>query len=148
MRVPARRVVADVGLAVTLLYLSFWTYETANFLVLSLSGMQASISTNGIFPTGTAALSNAPTWSPLAKVLQTAISGLAALSVVYVARKRNLLVTEISAICLLSVFLSSFYWEALALIPYISYPIHVSVFVGVTATVEFVLFTLMNRRHV
>ena len=138
--------VADGMLAIVLLYLSFWIYETANFVVLSLWGVQASISMNGIFPAGTASLSNTSTWNPSAKVVQTALCGLATISVAYASKRSRFLITEISAICVLSVFLSSFYWEALTLIPRISYPIHISVFVGLTAAIEFALFTVMNRK--
>ena len=148
MRIPAVRAFADVGLAIVLLYLSFWIYEAANFVALSLWGAQASISMNGIFPAGTASITTFSTWSPAAKVIQTALSGLAIIPVAFGAKKTRFLITEISAICVLSVFMSSFYWEALTLIPEISYPIHVSVFVGLTAAVEFALFTLLNRTRI
>ncbi|MDA4118808.1 MAG: hypothetical protein OK455_10765 [Thaumarchaeota archaeon] len=136
----------DLLLAVLVLYASFWVYEIGNYLSLMLSGGNAALDVSGILPVGTTAVSTSHTWMPtaLAKMIQVAFSVSLMLLVARRARRMHFSVLEGAAICVISLFGASLYWESLTLVSMLSLEAHEILYIAATVAVQFGLMRAMK----
>ena len=143
------KLLVDFGLGLSLLYLSVWVYEFGNFLSLSLSGAEVSISYGILLPIGTSAMTASAAITPLAKLSQVAMCSFFPLVALYGTRRLGLIGSQAISVCVLSVFLGTFYWEALGLLSFVSYATHLAGFVTLAAVLELVIFSALSllSRH-
>lgn len=135
----------DLALAAALVYFSVWVYELANLLALSLSGGRAVISYGVLLPVGTTMLSSSPALSPGWKLLQVSLCCAFGLGALVATRRWRLAGSQLVSVCLLSVFLGSIWWEMLGGSAPLSSGGHLSVFVGLSAGIELLLFMALGR---
>lgn len=110
------RGVVDVCLSLLLFYLGVWLYELGNFMALALSGMTPSLNFAGALPLGVSAVFPGMSQLVFVKPLQVLLSSIAALSILYVVKGKGLLISQLTTLTLLSLYLASFYWEFLSLV--------------------------------
>ncbi len=146
MRPLSRHALVDVVLSVVSLYGSFWIYELGNYTSLALSGSSASLTIMGVLPVGTVAFSTSNYWMPtlLAKAFQIALTAALMLLVARMARSMDLVLLEGAAICVLSIFVASAYWESLTLVSKLSLGAHELLFVAVSVALQVGLMRAMK----
>jgi len=133
-------------LAAVVLYSSFWLYELANYLALTLSGASAGLAVSGVLPVGTISLSASHSWFPpvAVKLLQVACSVSPMLLVARRARSSRYSIVEGAAICVISLFGASLYWESLSLVSMLSLGAHEILYVAAAIAVQIGLMRAMK----
>ncbi|MDA4127877.1 MAG: hypothetical protein OK422_00195 [Thaumarchaeota archaeon] len=145
MHSPKGRNLVDALLAAAVVYLSLWVYEVANWLSLTLAGVNASIVMGGWLPAGVLGVSTNSSLLAIAKPLQVFLSLSLAGFGFAVFRKHKLPVTRFVLLCTMSVYLASVYWELLSVLSFIPVTFHEGVFFALSfATLNILL--LANRR--
>ena len=141
---PIRKTIIDIFATALVLYASFWVYELANLMVLSLAGHDASITVSFLMPAGTTSVSEQPSAPMYLKILQVLICAGVGLALVGLARTASLSFTQLTALSVIGVYLSSFYWEILPG-TVTSYPLHVLTFTAMAGAVNGTLFLSARR---
>jgi len=146
VRPVSRHEALDLLLAAVLLYSSFWVYEFGNYLALTLSGANAALAVSGILPVGTISVSTSHSWMPtvVAKLLQVAFSASPMLLIARRARSMRYPIVEGAAICVISLFGASLYWESLSLVSILSLGAHEILYVAAAIAVQFGLMRAMK----
>ena len=146
MRAISRRVLLDLALAALVLYASFWVYEFGNLSSLALSGARVSLDVSGFLPLGTIATSADHAGLPpiLVKTIQVALSVSPMLLIANLARRGRLVILEGAAICVVSLFVASLYWESLSLLSRISMTEHELLYFALAVGLEAGLMRAMK----
>lgn len=109
-----RRIVLDLLLAGSLLYIGVWVYELANWASLTLLGFQSTLALSGLFPAGVSGVSAIQGDLVLAKPLQIAVAVGAVLPLLLLLRRFNLPATKFAVIGMVSAYCATVFWEALS----------------------------------
>jgi hypothetical protein len=126
------RVLFDVAGAASVAYLSVWLYEFANWVSLSLVGVNATLVMVGVLPGGVLGVSTGSSVLALAKPVQVFLTlGVAGLCLAAL-RGRQLPATKFVLFCTASVSLASIYWELLSLLSFIPVAVHEGAFLGLS----------------
>ncbi len=108
------RIILDMLLAGSLLYIGVWIYELANWASLTLLGFQSTLALSGLFPAGVSGVSAIQGDLVLAKPLQIAVSVGAVLPLLLLLRRYNLPATKLTIIGTASAYCATAFWEALS----------------------------------
>jgi hypothetical protein len=109
------RIVLDLSLAGSLLYVGVWVYEFANWASLTLLGFQPTLSLSGLFPAGVLGVSTVQGDLVFAKPLQIALSVCTVLPLLFLLRRYNLPATKLTIVGTASAYCSTALWEALSI---------------------------------
>src|SRR3989442_11017390 len=137
--------VIDLGLAVVLLYVSFWDYELSNLLAYSLAGLSPTISIAGFFPAGISAVVGQGTL--LVKIFQVLIACTVPIAVLLAARVARLPAVAVASITILSIFIASFYWEFLSSASSASLDLHTIAFAAVAVPFHYSILKVTKASH-
>jgi len=118
------RAAVDGGLAVLLLYLSFWFYEGGNYVAMLLVGQPGTLLMSGVLPASVVSAGQVSGLLVLAKPLQLFIVTGVALPIYLVLRRTGMKLCALASVGTLAVYLSSFYWELLTLVGFLPLALH------------------------
>ncbi len=138
----------DLPIAILLLYLSYWVYALSNYVAYSLAGLNPSISLAGLFPVGISTVLGLQQATILVKVLQVLISCTVPFAALLVARVVRLPCTVLASITILSIFIASFYWEALSSASGTSLDLHTVAFAAVAAISQYSILRVTKANHI
>ncbi len=127
----------DAAGSVAILYASIWIYELSNYLALSLSGAHAFLVMQGSIPVGVMAASNGGNF--LVKPTQVLISTSILLAILLTMKGRRSPLSRLTTIGMASVFVASFYWEALDLLGVVPVAVHEAIFVTLICCIMYIL---------
>jgi hypothetical protein len=139
-------ILADFAGAASIVYLSVWLYELANWLSLIIVGVNPTLVMAGLLPGGVMGVTSNSSVLALAKPLQTVIS-ISAIGIIFAClRKRQLPATRFAVLCAASIYSASVYWELLSMLSFIPLMLHEAAFLALSFTIlNFLLFA--NGRY-
>lgn len=142
----------DLVASAVSLYLSVWVYEIGNWVSLTTSGAKATVLIAGALPEGAVGLSTDGMDFGSAKLLQVILCSALAFSALLLLRRCKLPLTKVTIICIVSLYVTSIYWEILSLTTFVPILLHEAIYVCLsvlTAGVLLVAFSwlLMDLDH-
>jgi hypothetical protein len=134
-------ILADFTGAASIVYLSVWLYELANWLSLTMVGVNPTLVMAGLLPGGVMWVTSNSSALSLAKPLQTVIL-IGATGIIFAClRRRQLPATRFVLLCTASIYSASVYWELLSMLSFIPLILHEAAFLALSFTVlNFLLF--------
>lgn len=134
-------------LSFSVLFFSFYFYEISNYASFLLFGMHPIISWSGLIPTmvSSTMASSISASGILLKPVQTLFSVVAIFIFYFVAERLGLRYSAYLAIGVISLFITSFYWESFYLLSYIPLWLHEAIYILITVALMVLLIKLKER---
>lgn len=135
----------DIVTSAVALYLSVWVYEIGNWVSLTISGAKATILMAGALPEGVVGLSTNGMDFGSAKLLQVILCSALAFSALLLLRRRKLPLARITIISIMSLYITSMYWEILSLTTFVPILLHEAIYVCLSVLTAGVLLVAFSR---